>query len=300
MQSAFSAYRYVDAEFLAQIERLDFMPRHYSVGWLPGRHHSPFRGTSVEFAEHRGYTPGDDIRQIDWRVYARHERYTIRQHEGETRTSVHILLDTSASMDYGDPSKFEFAVRLALGFAYLILRQQDAVSLWHSGEAVGLPPTSGPAQFHRFAKLVDQLNPKGKRRVSKVLEDVVHRVPPHGLWIVLSDCLESIESLEHALQYTRYRGHEVILWHLLHPDEIEMPFTGTTEFVGYEGGRMRFQPEQFREAYRTSVERFRQKLRLTCHSESIDYISPDITEPVVSVFTEYLTQRSYHRHATHP
>ena len=288
-------HTYIDAEFLQRIERLDFKPYGYARGWLPGKHRSPFRGTSVEFADHRAYTPGDDLRQLDWRVYARQERYAIRQHEGEVRSSVHLMLDTSSSMNYGVPSKFAFAARTALGLAYLVLKQQDAVSLWHHGESALVPLASGMAQFHRIVKAIGELTTEGRHKTTKALQDASHRVPRHGIWLIFSDCLEPIEHLRIAIQQIRFQGHEAALWHILHPDEKEMQLTGPTEFIGYEGGRIRIQADQFRNAYRTHVQEFCQELRSICHQESIDYVAPDISLRAISVLTEHLTRRLSHR-----
>jgi len=284
-------YRYVDATFLQGLERLDFRPQHYARGWLPGRHRSPFRGTSVEFSEHRAYAPGDDPRQLDWRVYARQDRLTVRLREGEVRTSVHLLLDTSASMGYGEPSKFHFAICLALGFAYLLLRQQDTVSLWTLGHAPNLPPGSGMPQFHRLVRMSETLNPEGRQRMTGPLRTAIQQVPRHGIWLIFSDCLEPLDDLRETLQQVRYAGHEAALWHVLHPDERELPFTGPTELLGLEGGKFRIEANQFRTAYQVYVREFCAELRSICHQESVDYIAPDITQPVLGVLTEYLTQR---------
>ena len=226
------------------------LSRHVVEGFLSGVHKSPYKGFSVEFAEHRQYYPGDEIRHIDWRVYGKTDRYYIKEHEEETNLHAHLLVDASGSMAYhGEPrgvsprvttgvsprvtiSKFQYAQYLAASLAYLMLHQRDSVGLiLHDHELrTMLPPRSSSKQLMRILATLEKTVPGGETRLGPLWDRLAAQLPGRGMLLIFSDCFDQVHQLIHALRHLRHRRHEILLFHVLAPEEIEFPFRRRMQF----------------------------------------------------------------------
>src|SRR5947208_4969713 len=245
---------YLDPEVIARAQALGVKARTVVEGLRVGDHKSPYRGFSVEFVQHREYVPGDDIKHIDWKGYGRSERYTIKQYEQETNFIAHLLLDGSNSMRYGSgpTNKLEYAKLLAASLAYVIVRQRDSVGLrvFTDGWAAELPPSSQTAHLHAIVQTLEATRPKDKTRIGPLLDEAADRIGRRGIVVLISDCFDDIEPTLSGLRHLRFRGHEVILFHVLHKDEVEFPLDGNIRFLGLEeGGEVMTRPRLLRPAY---------------------------------------------------
>lgn len=264
---------------------------------MSGLHQSPYKGFSVEFAEHRQYYPGDEIRHIDWRVLGKTDRYYIKEYEQETNLQAHLLLDASGSMGYRSqhPSKLDHAQQVAACLAYLILHQLDAVGLTVHDSAVreALPPSSHPKQLLRILQTLENATPRGETSLGELWDQAARQIKRRGMVIILSDCFDSIGSIAKALQHLRHRSHEVLLFHVLAPEEIEFPFSRLTQFRSLELGvdKKLLDPRQLRKEYLKNFEAFCTELRRRTADLSIDYHLLRTDEPVDRALGIYLNRR---------
>jgi uncharacterized protein (DUF58 family) len=248
----------LDREAINRVAHLELLAKTAVDGFLSGRHRSRFRGASLEFAQHREYVAGDDLRHLDWKVWARADRLTIKQYEAETNLATVFAVDASGSMDYGSDAqnKFEYARRTAAALAYLLTNQSDAVGAVFLRDGLGgdVPPRTGRAQFHALAASLAGTTPTGKSDVGVRLNELAERGGPRGLRILISDFYGEPVRIAAAAAGLRRRGHDVVAMHLLHPDEIEFPFDRFTQFEGLEDdARLRCDPTALRQAYRDIV-----------------------------------------------
>jgi uncharacterized protein (DUF58 family) len=286
-----------DPSALARFGDLGLVARTVVEGFLSGVHQSPYKGFSVEFAEHRQYYPGDEIRHIDWRAVGKTDRYYIKEHEEETNLQAHLLVDASGSMAYAGRgvSKFAYARFVAASLAYLLLHQRDAVGLVTHDHAVReiLPPRSHAKQLPLVLRTLDETRPGGET----ALADVWHRVAPQlrrrGLVVILSDCFDRPPPLLHALRRLAHAGHEVILFHVLAPEEIEFPFDRFTQFRGLErpADTRLVDPHLVRQEYLRNFEAFCHELRTGAAGMRIDYHLLRTDQPVDRALGHYLSRR---------
>jgi uncharacterized protein (DUF58 family) len=286
----------LEPDVLARAELLGLKARGIVEGLRIGEHKSPYRGFSVEFVQHREYVPGDDIRHIDWRGYARSERYTIKQYEQETNFIGHVLLDCSRSMLYGegDANKLAYGKLLAATLVYLIVHQRDSATLgvFDSGWRARLPASSQAGQVQTVLRTLEEIEPRDKGAVGPLLDELARQVRRRGLVFLISDCFDDLGGLLQGLRHLRFGGHEVVVFHVLHPDEVGFPFQGTTRFVGLEeSGKVLTRPHLVRPAYLRAIKAFLAELQAGCHASRCDYVLMDTSRPLGTALAEYLARR---------
>lgn len=287
-----------DPKTLAQIARLELRARVVVDGVISGMHRSPHRGSSVEFAQHRDYTPGDEIRHIDWKVYARTDRYHVKQFEEETNLRATLVLDSSTSMDYRGEhsplSKREVASIIAASIASLLLRQRDAVGLatFDNGVRRYIPPASTSAHLKLLLDTLDQIESKPKTGIDTTFHDLAERLKRRGLLIILSDLFADPKTVLRGLSHFRHSKHEVILFHILDRDEMEFPFNNTTRFEGMEGEEsILAEPKALQQAYLESFEEFTSTLVHGCRELGMDYHQVCTDQPIDQMLSAYLAKR---------
>src|SRR5262245_25248230 len=246
--------KYLHPDVIARAQALGVKARAIVEGLRVGDHRSPYRGFSVEFVQHRQYVPGDDIRYIDWKSYGRSERYTIKQYEQETNFAAHILLDASRSMLYGDSAtnKLEYAKLLAASLAYLVIHQRDSASLsvFDAAWRERLPASGQPGHVQSILRTLEAVAPREKTSIGPLFHDLAQQVTRRGLVFLISDCFDEVNSLLDGFQHLRFQGHEVTVFHVLHPDEVEFPFLGMIKFDAMEESlKLLTRPQLIRPAY---------------------------------------------------
>jgi len=288
--------QYLDPKVLARIARLDLKARLIVEGFIAGRHKSPFHGFSVEFAQHREYAPGDDTRHIDWRVYAKSDRYYIKQYEEETNLRAYLLLDVSESMGYasGEISKLEYSRYIAASLAHMLLEQQDSVGLALFDETIRrfIRDSSHPSHKKLLLHEIEACAPAGKTRTGGVFHELADRFHRRGMVIVISDLLTDAEDLIRGLRHFRHKGHEVILFHVLDPYEREFPFDQLTLFKGMESYPQVFaEPRSLKKDYLAALEQFTTIVQRGCRNSRIDFVPLTTTDPLDVALSSYLAKR---------
>lgn len=301
-----AATRYLRPDVIARIRRLDLKARFIVEGFISGLHGSPFHGFSVEFSEHRKYVPGDDLRLIDWAVFARTDRFYIRKFEAETNLACHLVVDTSASMAYppraeaeraGRLTKLDYTICLAASLGYLMIHQQDAVGLTRFDSDVRsfLPARSRRSQLMRIIGDLARVQPvrdhEGKG-LPRALHEVARRVPHRGLVVVLSDFLTDPDEVIEALHHLRFRGHDLILFQVLDATESTFPFDHLSTFVDPETQRtLVAQPEAIRAGYLRALEAFIQTYRAETAALRADFVSVDTAMTFDRALIHFLLDR---------
>ena len=293
-----SAKNYFDPKVLARISRMDLKARMIVEGFISGMHRSPYHGYSVEFAEYREYVPGDDIKHIDWKVWGRQDRFYLKQYEEETNLRCHIMLDCSKSMLYGsesDWSKFDYGATLAASLAVLLQKQQDAAGLVLFDNKIKseLPPKTHPRHLNQILHELGQCTPSEKTDVDKVFTQLPERINKRGIVVLISDLFMDLKTLDTMLQKFRHKGHEIILFHLLHEDERSFPFSDNTLFRGLEEEmEIMTDAPALRKAYLEALESFIKDVRRTCTRYGGDFISLSTSEHLDAALSAYLGSRS--------
>ena len=287
--------RYLRPEVTSRIRRLELTARRVVEGFLSGMHRSPYSGQSIEFLQHRQYTAGDEIRHIDWKVYARQDRLHVKQYEEETNLRLALLVDRSGSMAYGadEANKFDYASSLAASLAYLALRQKDAVSLSAFDEVVhrSVSSRSNQQQLSRLLTVLESVGADGRTDLVSVAKEVAQTIPRRGLVIVFSDLL-GVDRLVEGLRVLRQRGHDVAIFHVLHDDEINFEFSGATRFEGLESETfLNCNPRALREGYLESLGDFLNQTRKACGRLAIEYMLVKTTDPLDAVLAKFLATR---------
>lgn len=283
---------------LAALGGLEFVARQVVEGFLTGLHRSPHRGFSVEFAEHRMYQPGDDLRYIDWRMFGRSDRYYVKQFEEDTNLRAYMLVDASSSMAWTSseslPAKGWYARQLAACLALLLLRQGDAVGLLGFDQTVRnhVVPRGGRRHWQEVLRNVTELLPQGKSEAANALRDIAGRLRRRGLVILISDLLVDPEQTRLALRFLRHRGHEVLVFHLLDPGERELPGMGDARFVDPETNEeIPVSVADLRTVYRDAVNRAIQEWQSSLAPLGIDYMLVPTDQPMVHALRAYLHKR---------
>ena len=292
-------------EVVDRIAGLELKARHIVEGYVSGLHRSPFRGFSVEFAEHREYVPGDDVRFLDWKVFGKTDRLYIKRYEEETNLEAHLVVDTSESMAYADrngklPSKLAYASWAAAALALLITQQRDAAGLVLFDERIrlALPAQSNRAHLGSVISELESAQPARGTGLGKALAEVAEAVRRRGLIVLFSDLLDDGDEALRGIKNLRHRGHEVLLFHVLAHDEVTFPFQRMTRFEGLEDLPHRTaDPVSLRAAYLRELEAFRKRLRRVCTANRIDLVEMDTSQDLGVVLTAYLTQREARRGA---
>jgi uncharacterized protein (DUF58 family) len=293
--------RYLDPKTLSRIHTLELRARLIVEGLLTGTHRSPYQGSSVEFAQHRQYAPGDDIRRVDWRVFARSERVYIKQFQEDTNLPLMLVVDSSESMGYSSVTeadarwtKFDHATAIAGSLAYLALHQQDAVGLAVFDQVLSrfFKPSNAAAQWKLVIDELSHMPKWNKTDTGKVLDEVAEKLTHRSLVVVISDFFDDIDALKRGLRHLRYRKHEVVALQIMDRAEIEFPFEDVTLFKGLEElGELLTEPRALREAYLAQVASFNAELKKTCRGMGVDFFRFDSLGPVDAQLSEFLTTR---------
>jgi uncharacterized protein (DUF58 family) len=291
-----SAYRYLDPAALARLRNLKLVARSVVEGFISGLHSSPYKGFSSEFAEHREYVSGDNLRHLDWRVVARTNRYYVKQYEEETNLTAHILLDVSGSMGYssGEISKFDYGCYLAAVLAYLLTRQRDSVGLVLFDDRVRLrmPARSTPRHLNEMLKQLENCRPGAPTRVAGVFHDLAETFKRRCLLIVVSDLYDDPEEVLRALHHFRHKKHEVILYHVLDKTELELNLKEACTLVDLEDqSRLQVEPNVVRDEYVGEITEFLNTYRRACNHNQVDYVTTDTEVPYDLMLGAYLNKR---------
>src|SRR6056297_1153487 len=310
MADSDAALRYLDPVAVSKLSTMELRARLIVEGFITGLHRSPYHGFSVEFAEHRPYNPGDELRHVDWKVYAKTDRYYVKQYEEETNLRHYVVLDTSPSMRYrGDAalSKLEYGSYLAAGLHYLMARQRDATGLIAFDEKVHTsvaPKSTQGALRNLLAQLqgiVDAPPPKKKDAAqtgaAAALHEVAERIARRSLVVVITDLFENVaahDDLLKALQHLRYRGHEVLVFHVLggaSGGRSAFPVGPVLVREMEAGEGVALQPAQLRDSYAEAVTAFAERFRRRCREYNVDFVELDTAEPYNTALLAYLNKR---------
>jgi uncharacterized protein (DUF58 family) len=267
-------------------------------GYVAGMHPSPYHGFSVEFAEHREYVPGDDIRHIDWKVWSKTDKLYLKQYEEETNLLLYLLLDASESMAYASAdnvTKLQYAQFIVAALAYLILQQQDSVGLVVYDDAVRryLKPGGQPSQLKELLRMADVTPGAAKTDLGVVFNDLAERFKKRGVVAIFSDMFDDVSRIITGLKHFRHRRHEVIVFHILDPAEVDFPFRDTTLFKGLEEmPAILTDPHALKRAYQVEVKAFVKELEKTCRTADIDYVPLRTDQSLDIALSSYLASRS--------
>ena len=287
---------YLEPELLQKLGDLELVAREAVEGLRVGSHRSPLRGFSTEFSHHRQYAPGDSIRDLDWRVYGRTDRYYTKLYEAETNYDCYLLIDASASMNYasGKVSKLEYAKFLAASLAYLVLKQRDSVglSIFDSEVRAYLPPRSAMGVILQIDRLLRDVTPVPKSNIARQLHEIALLTKRRSFVVLISDLFGEVGDILAGLDHLRFDGHNVVVFHTLDPYEMNFPFTGTWLFEGLEEELpLTTQAERIREDYLAAFNAYAQALRTGCMGAHIDYAVVDTSRPLDAVLSEFFFER---------
>lgn len=294
--------KYLDPKVLARIQRLDLKTRLIVEGFVSGMHRSPFHGLSVEFAQHREYSPGDDIKHVDWKVWCRTDRYYIKQYEEETNLRSTFLVDVSESMRYARAdraaaglTKFHYAGCVAASLALLLLRQQDAVGLATFDDALRahVPPSANPNQIKTIVHELEQASLAQKTDLEPICHNLAEKIPRRGLVCLISDLLVDVDGLVRGLQHLAHKGHDLMVLHLLDEDELVFPFQGNTLFRGMEtAGELVVEPRALRQGYLDALHAFLADVKRRCGAVRADYKLVSTADHLGAVLAAFLAARA--------
>ncbi|MDG2467655.1 MAG: DUF58 domain-containing protein [Pirellulaceae bacterium] len=297
--------RLLRPDSLGNLSRLEFIARGVVEGFITGRHQSPYKGTSIEFAEHRQYVSGDDLRNLDWRVFGKSDRYYIKQYKEETNLRSTILLDASGSMNYvGERaakidgqmvSKFEYSKYLAAALSYLLVNQQDAVGLVSFDTEIRdyIPARSNARHLRVLLNTIDELQTGAETELAGIFDDIAERVHRRGLVVVISDLFGDPTSLIKSLYHFRYRRHEVVLMHVMADEELTFPFDKWSDFRDLEnpGSHEELDPVTLRAEYLDRVRGFISQIEVACGQMEIDYVPMNTRVPFEVALSGFLASR---------
>ena len=293
-----NSQKYLDPQILARLEGLQLRARRIVEGYVSGLHRSPYHGFSIEFAEHREYAPGDDLRYLDWKVFGRTDKFYLKQFEEETNLISNLLLDTSESMRYQSEgaamSKLEYARCAAAALAYLILQQQDSVGVVTFDNEIRaiVRPGSNPSHLKQLLRVMEEAVPERKTNTGPIFHDLAERFKKRGIVVILSDLFDDVDSIAAGLKHFRHRRHDVIVMHVLDPAELDFPFQQTTLFEGLEQlPEVVAEPRALRKAYLSQFGRYVRRLQKECRALGIDYVQMRTDRPLDVVLSSYLASR---------
>jgi uncharacterized protein (DUF58 family) len=305
--------KYLDPEIIARLRGLELRTRSIVAGSVSGMHRSAYHGFSVEFAEHRQYVPGDDLRHMDWRIFGRADRFYVKQYEEETNLHCTFLVDASRSMAYptaptrasrgrlapggpaGSREKFAYAATLAASLAYVLIGQQDSVGLvtFDSEIRQALPPGAGRAQLTNLVKILEQTDPARSTDVKILFHRLAEELRKRSLVILISDLLTDVDDVVSGIEHICYAGHDLIILHVMDNDEWNFPLVENVMFEGLEDEtRLLADPQALRRSYLRAVGRFVTRVEGTCLKHHADYVAINTRDPLDSVLCGYLARRS--------
>ncbi len=289
---------YLDPAVLNKVTKLELRARLVVEGFVSGMHRSPYRGFSVEFAQHREYVPGDDIRFLDWKLLGKSDRFYIKEFEEETNLRAHLFVDQSESMAYAHEegmSKFDYAATGVAALSYLIQQQSDAVglSLFHEAVTKTVPPSNTRANLGNVFAALEEAEPTAKTRVGAALHELASRLSQRGMAMVFSDLFDEPDTVLRGLQELGRRGHDVVVFHVLDRDEVEFPFERMTLFDGMEElPELLVDPRSLKDAYLAEITDFQKRMRKGCLAQGFDYVRVVNNQPLDVVLSSYLAARA--------
>jgi len=287
---------YLNPEVVSRLDNLSLRARLVVEGFIIGLHRSPYHGFSVEFAEHRAYGPGDEIRHVDWKLYAKTDRYYVKQFEEETNLKSYLLLDQSQSMTFSSHgvTKLTYAQTLAASLAYLMLKQQDAIglALFDSELRRYLAPRAKPSHLDALLGQMSNLQPGPETVIAPVLHQLAESIVKRGLIILISDLFDDPDQIMMGLKHFRHKQHEVIVFHILDPQELEFAFSSRTRFRDLETGEViTTEPWHIQKSYQQQMQQFGEAYRTRCRQQNIDYLQITTDKPLDLALSEYLLKR---------
>jgi len=291
------AEQYLKPEVIRQVARLDLRAKFIVEGFLAGLHGSPYHGFSVEFSEHRRYVAGDDLRLLDWTVYAKTDKFYIKKFEAETNLQAHLVVDMSESMAYsysGAISKLDYAICVAAALCYMMINQQDAVGLVTFDDRLRtyIPPRSRRSQLTNILAELTHAAPRGRTGLAATLNEAARLIRRRGLVILFSDLLTDPEPVYEGLHHLRFRGHDVIVFHILDEAEATFPFEGAVRFEDVETReRLVVDPLSIRAGYLAELARFIEGYRTACYRANIDYVQVDTSVTFDNALMSFLVAR---------
>jgi uncharacterized protein (DUF58 family) len=288
--------RFLDPEVISKLASMDIKARLVVEGFVTGLHKSPYKGFSVEFAEHRQYMEGDPIKHIDWKVYAKTDRFYIKEFEEETNLKAYILLDVSGSMGFKSNgiSKLEYGSYLAASLSYLMLKQQDSVGLLLFDDKIReyIPPRSSPIHLHILFNSLQNARAEKETNLGRILHELANRIRRRGLVILISDLFDEPMSIIPGLKHFRHKKHEVVVFHVLDPSEVEFPFRGTANFKDMETGEtIPTDAWRIREEYTSLADNWIREFKRQCAESRVDYVSMLTSTPFDRALFSYLEKR---------
>jgi uncharacterized protein (DUF58 family) len=288
---------FLDAQALSRLAAVPLFARHPMQGTVSGRHPSPHRGSSVEFAEYRKYVAGDDLRRLDWRAYGRSDRFYVKEFEADTNLRCCFVLDTSGSMGFGSngTTKTQYARRLAGSLGYLAVQQGDAVgvSCVAGGVVRNLPPKRSPAHLMTFFDILEQIEPHGETQLAAVLHELAETIRQRALVVIISDMFVEPELLRGCFQHLRFRKHDVAVFHLLDPLELAFDFRRPMRFLDMEGGPAIFaEPNEIADRYLKALRTYLDGLREVVLESAIDYHRVSLADDYEQVLMRFLVGRT--------
>jgi len=290
--------KFLDPAVISKLKTLELKARMVVEGFKVGLHRSPYHGFSVEFSEHRPYMQGDALKNVDWKVFAKSEKYYIKQFEEETNLISHIFVDASKSMQYkhsGKVAKIDYAAILAAALAYVMIDQQDSVGLAIYSDKIHtyLPPKSNRVYLKTLLSALNQIQPGGTTTTSKCLDSVAEKIKKRGLTIIISDFFDDLNSILTALKHLHYKKNEVIVFQILDPIEKSFGFDRDSVFVDLESGeQISTQPHQIQRAYQEAMNEYLNKLKNECLNFGIEYNLIDTSQPFDKALMSYFAKRS--------
>ena len=292
--------RFLHPEAIGRIARLDLRARHVVEGFLSGIHRSPRFGQSVEFLQHREYTPGDELRHVDWKVWAKQDRYYVKQFEEDTNLRAALLVDVSGSMQFGSGamSKYEYGATIAASLAYLLLRQQDAVGAiaFDSQIRARVPQRTKRGHLNSIIAALAASEPADKTDLQGILAGAAETYPRRGLMILISDLLVDRAGLFKGLKLLRQHGHDVIVFHVLDDQELDFTYSGPVRFEGLEqSDHLACNPRALREGYLEALGSYLTEVRHGCRQNGVDYVQLRTSQPLDAALASFLS----HREGTH-
>jgi uncharacterized protein (DUF58 family) len=293
----FDARSLIDPVFFSRLESIELRARSIVEGSMHGLHRSPYLGLSVEFASHREYTPGDDLRHLNWKLYARHDRLYIKEYDADTNLNLYLMLDASASMSCANTgrSKLHYAASLAAAMAHLALKQRDAVGLTIYSDAVTahLSPRAKPGQFDEVLATIAAAKIRRATDNDRALHQAAEFARRRGMVVLISDLFGDLDTIVGGLDHLRYNNHEVIIWHIMDPFERDLSVDGHIRFRDLETGEtLTTQSEGIRDAYQKAVDEWRQALEIECRKRAIDRIELTTADPPDKALLDYLVRRA--------
>ena len=280
---------------LARLSNLNLIARWIVEGFISGLHKSPYHGFSIEFAEYRPYSPGDDLRHFDWKVLAKSERKYVKKYHSETNMQAHVLLDCSASMGFGEPvSKLQYGQAIAAAMAHLMIMQQDAAGVAVFADKIldYLPPRASMRHYQDLTRVLANATPQSTTNIFAALDHLAEAVKRRGMFVIISDLYDDVDKILAAIRHIRFNKHEVILFHILDHKELEFPFRALSEFKDLETGEsVQVAPMAYREAYKAALHDFTENMRKKCANMLVDYQLINTQTPFDKVLAEYLFKR---------